>query len=338
MKKKVDNNEPDINSTEYQISLAKALNYFNEVWDKESYKNATIEYALSIGIELPKGIPDVEYRNIGGICRLLTRNQYVDLLHYNYVIKRLNELKIHKKEVKEESIKVPEIKKEVNIKFLEELEDYIDTYIFKGTIDIKKIIARYNTYSYGSVEAKKVEAVINKNIKSFTTHYNVWDDDIKDSYSPRTKTDIKKLVDILTEFKGTVVKLTGTKTVRTKKAKPASIQVKSIPFKKEHGEIKGKHPKELIGKSFAVVYDTETRDLVILHSLASKFEAAGMSYTNLDVVKCVKKKLRKPDEQLKELLNKKNKKEIFEYFESIKTTEQKATGRMSEDKIIIGVY
>lgn len=338
MKKKIDNNEPETSSVDYNISLTKALNYYNEVWDKDSYKNSTIEYALSVGINLPKSIPDQEYRNIGGICRLLIRGQYVDLNHYNYVVKRLNELQEHKRVIKEEPSKPIEAKKEVSIKFIEDLEDVFDTFILKGTIDTKKIIAKYNTYAYNTTESKKVESYVNKHIKVFQSHYNTWDEDIKDSYNPRTKSDIKKICDALVEVKNTISKLVVSTKVRTKKSKPASIQVKGVPYKKQYEQITSKHPKELIGKSFTVIFDTETRDLIILHSLASKFEASGMSYTNLDASKCIKKKLRKPEEQLKELLNKKNRKEIMEYFDSIKTTEQKATGRMSEDKIIIGVY
>lgn len=339
MKKKINNDEPNIVTSEYQISLIKCMNYYNETWDKDSYKNATIEFALSLGIDLPKSVPDQEYRNIGAICRLLTRNQYVEINHYNYVVKRLNELKAYKKEIKEDvPVKQVEVKKDTPIKFIENLEDYIDTFTLKGTVDTKKIIAKYNTYSYSTSEAKKVESYINKQVKTFTQHISDWNDDIKDSYNPRTKTEIKKLVDSLEEFKATIVKLVVSTKAKPKKAKPASIQVKGVPFKKEYESISGKHPKELIGKSFAVIYDTATRDLIILHALASKFQASGMTFLNLDDTKCIKKKLRKPEEQLKELATKTTKKDIFAFFETIKTTEQKSTGRMSEDKIILSVY
>lgn len=339
MKKKINNDEPNIVQSEYQISLIKCINYYNETWDKDSYKNATIEFALSLGIDLPKSIPDQEYRNIGAICRLLTRNQYIEINHYNYVVKRLNELEHYKKVVEPLPVqKVVEVKKDIPIKFIENLEDYIDTFTLKGIIDTKKLIAKYNTYSYSGNEAKKVESYVNKQIKTFTKHMSDWNEDIKDSYNPRTKNDIKKLVDSLEEFKSTIVKINVAIKQKPKKAKPASIQVKGVPYKKEYNSINGKHPKELIGKSFAVIYDTSTRDLIILHSLSSKFQASGMSFSNLDETKCIKKKLRKPEEQLKELFTKTTKKDIFTFFESIKTTEQKSSGRMSEDKIILGVY
>lgn len=338
MKKKINNDEPNISTSEYQISLIKSINYYNETWDKDSYKNATIEFALSIGIDLPKSIPDQEYRNIGAICRLLTRNQYIEINHYNYVVKRLNQLKEYKREVKEETPKQVEIKKDIPIKFIENLEDYIDTFTLKGAIDTKKIISKFNTYSYSTSDTKKVESFVTKQIKTFSQHMSDWNDDIKDSYHPRTKAEIKKLVDSLEEFKSTIVKISVSTKAKPKKAKPASIQVKGVPYKKEHDTMVGKHPKELIGKSFAVIYDTATRDLIILHALSSKFQASGMTFSNLDDAKCIKKKLRKPEEQLKELFTKTTKKDIFSFFESIKTTEQKSTGRMSEDKIILSVY
>lgn len=334
---KKQNNEPEIIETDYHTSLIKALNFYNETWGKDDYKNSTIEFAIQLGIDLPKNIHDNEYRNIGAICRLLLRNQFVQVNHYNYVVKRLNELKNFKKqEVIIESQKEIIPKKEVKIQFLEDLEDIIDTYILTKKFDIKKVVSKYNSYSYGVIESKKVESIINKNVKMFNTHFDEWDDDIKDSYPNLVKGDIKKLVDMLLEFKTSISMITSVK-ARPKKQKAPSIQVKNIPYLNKYEAFTGIHPKTLIGKSLAVVYDTETRELILLESIASKFTASGQTFGNLDTSKCKKKKLRKPEEQLKFFMEKATKKEIQKYFDDIKTTAQNATGRMNENKIIIGV-
>ena len=72
-----------------------------------------------------------------------------------------------------------------------------------------------------------------------------------------------------------------------------------------------------------------------------KLNASGMTFGNLDESKTVRKKLRKPEEQLHTFMNgleTKTKKSFNSIFSEIKTTEQSASGRMSANKIIIQIF
>lgn len=351
IKLKETNTEPIIDSDNYNISLSVALNYYNEQYQLSDYKNNAIDYAYSIGINIPRSTPEQEFRNIGAVCRLLLRNQFISIKHINFVLDVLNTLKDKKGTQSSEIVETPQVSRKKPVDnteiFLGWLDDLVVEYILtltKKDISINDIRIKYSNYTFNKTESKKIVDWVDSKIKSYTSDYTDYNknEELKEAYGEFTRPMLKKLCTLLTEFKETlaiVVTNTPKRVQKTIKQKPATILVSKMSYVKDHGTIKGLHPKDVVGKKIVFIFDTDTRDFIVLYSTASKFSASGMSFTNLDEAKCVKKKIRKPDEFFTALgMMQKTKEELLSLFNSIKTTQQKSTPRINETKLILGAF
>jgi hypothetical protein len=98
-------------------------------------------------------------------------------------------------------------------------------------------------------------------------------------------------------------------------------------------------PSQLVGASEAWLYDTKKRKLI--HVMADAhlgtFSVKGSAIVGFDTVQTVQKTLRKPAEQLKELLSG-GKPAARKVFKDIKATEVKFNGRGNENLIILKAW
>jgi hypothetical protein len=347
-KKRTSNNndEPMIEQSSYSISLATALNYYNEMFQLSDYKSSVLDFAKTISKDIPTGIPEFEFRSIGAICRLILREQFISIPHMNYVIDKIDSfgaMKQTKILEKPKEVKAP-VENTMLLTFLATLEDMIDIYIWdnksKSIGDMKK---EYNSQIFSKVDHKKIITWCDKNINQYNIIYNNFnDEDVKDAYKGVTKTKIKSIVTQLETFKSdiSVIEKISISNSRPKKDKPPMVQVANIPYLKTYESLTGLHPKEVIGKSSAYIYDTATRELYYIQSMNGKLKASGQSIINIDDTNSSKKKIRKPEEFFIEFFGDKSKTKIESksIYDSIKTTEQKCAGRMNDNKIILKVY
>lgn len=341
MKKQIKNDIPVIDENNYNISLAMLLNYYNNVYSPAQYKNAVIDYASSLNIEIPRSIPEVEFRSIGGACAILLSGQQLSIKHTQQVIDKINILsntiRPKKEEVASETPKV--VVDDDTPKFISWLEDSIDSIILGKSKEIPNLANKYASFAFNKTESRKISTKLEKILKTYNKDFADFElDDVKEAYSSITKTSLKKLITQISEFKDSISRLEVS--TKPKKEKPASVQVVNMQYLKSYNNIVGLHPKEIIGKSVVYIFDTNTRDLICLHSIAGKFKAAGSTILNLDEAKCTKKKLRNETEVLNQIasLLDKTKKSYKELFDEIKTKEQRATGRLSADRIILKVF
>lgn len=340
------NSEPVIDPDNYNMSLSSALNHYNENYEYRDYKNSAIDYAMSIGIDVPRSIPEVEFRSIGAVCRLLLREQPISIKHIEYVNQVLTELaKSTKKEVVEELPKEVEKKPKQNNSspIIEYLSDKIDDFILNRDKEFSGFAEKYSTYQLTRADNNSILEYIKKQVEYFQKIYDDYDtsSDVKEAYADNKKTDFKKIIAKLNEISLTIGKIKSASKPKVQKDKPATVQVAKMEYMQGYyNTFEGIHPKNVIGKSMVLIFDTATRDLILLQSISGKFKASGTSFTNLDESKCHKKKIRKPDETLRAMLMgiEQSKKAYRDYFDSIKTTEQKGVGRMSSTKIILGVF
>jgi hypothetical protein len=347
-KKRTSNNddEPIIDQSAYSISLASALNYYNEMFQLSEYKSSVLDFAKSISKDIPTGVPEFEFRSIGAICRLILREQYISIPHMNYVLAKIDTFKSIKEE-KEKSkpieVKAP-VENTILLTFLAKLEDMVDEYVWdnksKEIGDLKK---EYNYQIFTKSDHKKIITWCENNIKQYNIIYNTFnDEDIKEAYRGVTKTKIKSIVTQLETFKSeiSVIEKISVSSSRPKKDKPPMIQVSNIPYLKTFESLNGLHPKEVIGKTVAYIYDTVTRELIYIQSMNGKLKASGQSFINMDDTNSFKKKIRKPEEFFIDFFGEscKTKLESKAMYDSIKTTAQKGVGRMNENKIILKVY
>ena len=98
-------------------------------------------------------------------------------------------------------------------------------------------------------------------------------------------------------------------------------------------------PAQLVGASEAWLYDTKKRKLihVMADSHLGSFSVKGSAIVGFDVTQTVQKTLRKPAEQLKELLSG-GKPATRKVFKDIKSTETKFNGRGNDNLIILRAW
>jgi uncharacterized protein (DUF433 family) len=168
------------------------------------------------------------------------------------------------------------------------------------------------------------------------------DADLVEGYSHLNKNQIKQCVKFIEQVIADCGNYVQIKKVERKpRAKKAvSPEKLSSKFKhlKEFVELKltSVAPAQLVGAAEAWLYDTKKRKLVhvIADSHAGTFSVKGSAIIGFDPTTTVQKTLRKPAEQLKELLGG-GKPVARKVFKDIKATETKFNGRGNENLIIL---
>jgi len=171
------------------------------------------------------------------------------------------------------------------------------------------------------------------------------DADLVEGYSHLTKNQIKQCVKFIEQVIADCGNYVQIKKVERKpRAKKAvSPEKLSSKFKhmKDFAELKltGVAPAQLVGASEAWLYDTKKRKLVhvIADSHLGTFSVKGSAIVGFDTTQTVQKTLRKPADQLKELLGG-GKPAARKVFKDIKATETKFNGRGNENLIILKAW
>ena len=168
------------------------------------------------------------------------------------------------------------------------------------------------------------------------------DADLVEGYSYLNKNQIKQCINFIEQVIADCGNYVQIKKVERKpRAKKAvSPEKLSAKFKylKDFAELKltSTAPAQLVGASEAWLYDTKKRKLihVMADSHIGTFSIKGSAIVGFDTVATVQKTLRKPAEQLKELLSG-GKPAARKTFKDIKATETKFNGRGNENLIIL---
>jgi hypothetical protein len=171
------------------------------------------------------------------------------------------------------------------------------------------------------------------------------DADLVEGYGHLTKNQIKQCVKFIEQVIADCGNYVQIKKVERKpRAKKAvSPERLSAKFKylKEFSELKlvSVAPAQLVNAAEAWLYDTKKRKLI--HVMADThigtFTVKGSAVVGFDTINTVQKTLRKPAEQIKELLAG-GKPAARKVFKDIKATETKYNGRGNENLIILKAW
>jgi uncharacterized protein (DUF433 family) len=168
------------------------------------------------------------------------------------------------------------------------------------------------------------------------------DADLVEGYSHLNKNQIKQCVKFIEQVIADCGSYVQIKKVerkpRAKKAVSPEKLSSKFKYLKEFAELKlvSIAPAQLVGAAEAWLYDTKKRKLVhvIADSHAGTCSVKGSAIVGFDPTTTVQKTLRKPAEQLKELLGG-GKPAARKVFKDIKATETKFNGRGNENLIIL---
>ena len=344
--------EPTVDENASQIDLAKAYTWFNYFYGSEDAKNFTISYLKSIKynkdtIRKLSKINAINLHNIGWNSRLLYNGSTLPDGVWDRCITRIEQLVADvsddTEQVTEQVAKVISIQDRIHNKAAEligELDEQLDVFFQEGVIqfDVKKWSLEKGIKPQ---IAKRIADKFRPQFAEIAEALEGKDPDLVEAYKHWRKPVlkimaifIKRIVDHMTELESAGL---AVRKPRKKKVKPASVLVAKMNYCKSADTLTSVEPKEIIGASQLWVYNTKTRNLSVYNAVGnSGLSVRGTTITGFDEESSITKKLRKPESVIKPLLEG-GKIYLRKVMDNITTTEQKATGRINTDTILLRV-
>lgn len=215
--------EPTINPMNYQLTLIQALNYYNiysSDTDKKAWALSTVTDKLRRGIW--SKIDECYFKQIGVLCRLQSRNQYLDPMEISFIEKKSSELDLMVKEVLPASTKVvvsiQERIKNVALDFASELDGELDDFIKQGYP--KSFVFKNNVKSLSGKAAKVVSSFYQNQIMELEEVLIGDCPQLKESYSHIKPIHIKRYLKLLTDLTASCAELS------IRKPKPTKVIIK----------------------------------------------------------------------------------------------------------------
>lgn len=344
--------EPSVGENASQVELAKAYTWFNYFYGSEDAKNFTISYLKSIKynkdtIRKLSKINAINLHNIGWNSRLLHNGSTLPDGVWDRCITRIEQLVADvsddTEQVTEQVAKVISIQDRIHNKAAEligELDEQLDVFFQEGVIqfDVKKWSLEKGIKPQ---IAKRIADKFRPQFAEITEALEGKDPDLVEAYKGWRKPVlkimaifIKRIVDHMTELESAGL---AVRKPRKRKVKPASVLVAKMNYCKSADTLTSVEPKEIIGASQLWVYNTKTRNLSVYNAVGnSGLSVRGTTITGFDAETSITKKLRKPESVIKPLLEG-GKIYLRKVMDNITTTEQKATGRINADTILLRV-
>ena len=347
-------------SENYTITLLRLNNWYStEKTRADAYKY----YAQYIKTYRPaetKFFSEVEERDIhityGWMCRMLLQGANISEKHLKGFNNNLDVLldlgkarfiekqNVVKVVVKEETTKRPSIQEAMKEKISEtigELENSLDEYVTQD-----KDINLYNYLKSNQVPAPYVSDIktwSQKRLDEFTEVVDSKDSQLVEGYSNINKRKLKNMVKLFESFLEDCDKYGQFKKANRKpraiREKPAAVQVKSIKLKIKDEELGITSAKaiDLVGAEQVWLFNTKTRKLAVYVSESTKgMSVKGTSLQNWSPDKSKQKTLRKPAEQIKDLMAA-GKVKLRTFLDDIKSKQQAVNGRINIDTIILKI-
>lgn len=341
-----------------EIAIVRALNWYNTMASDAEFRKWLLEYLKSSDLGKYNSLKDISEKEVtikygeidgcygfktGAVARLLSLKAPVDdrtVLMFNkcvdYLIEKQTKTTQPKKEPRATSIK-----------------DAMDNNISDIIANIEKeldLIKHDDDVTFG----EKSVTVLTKNNPLWLSLKQSYYKPVLDHFSgvikeytendyfvfgKNTKTKKLEYLRLLTDYCNK--KLAEKPIVIRKKTRKSPIdQVKKVQYLKEDSTLKISSiaPSKIIGASKVLLYNTKYRVVSIIEAETSQgFEVKGTTILYFSEKSSKSKKLRKPEDFFKEIKDK-GIRAVKSAFESLKTTEYAATGRINKDTIIYGVY
>jgi hypothetical protein len=342
-------------------AFSKAFAWYNYHYGKKDAKDMLCQY-LEINhrakdAKLMRGIPDSQIRlTPAWVCRMtlmgLALNEHEQCIIDEQIANMLKIKQEVKKVINEAEVAVAKltIQDHLREKVTEcagELEGMFDDFIRDGakmSADWKPI-AQIRGMNISPNMVGTIADVWKIKLAEFEEVLAGQDADLVEGYSHLTKNQIKQCVKFIEQVIADCGNYVQIKKVERKPRakKTVSSEKLSAKFKymKDFAELKltSVAPAHLVGAGEAWLYDTKKRKLI--HVMADThmgtFSIKGSAIVGFDTVQTVQKTLRRPADQLKELLTG-GKPAARKVFKDIKSTETKYNGRGNENLIILKAW
>ena len=259
---------------------------------------------------------------------------------------KTSQTSITKEEVVTARPNIQEILKEKARDAAGEMEGMIDDFVTNGKASEKTvdIVAKYN------VMPQHISLIVDiwKRKQDEFQKLADGDESLKEGYSFLGKIQIRnilKFIDgVLGDLNSYISIKKASKAPRKKKAVPIEKIVAKLKYLKLFKDVASKldlvsvHPTKLHGASEAWVYDTAKRKLhhYIADEYSKTFTVKGSTLLGFDSAKSEVKTLRKPGEQIKEVMG--SKPAARKYFTDIKAVSTTPNGRFNDAMLILKAW
>ena len=344
-------------------AFSKAFAWYNYHYGKRDAKDMLCQY-LDVNhrnkdAKTMRGIPDSQIRlTPAWVCRMtlmgLMLNEHEQCIIDEQIASMLKvkqEARRDKDEVAAESavakLTIQDHLREKVSECAGELEGMFDDFVLAGakmTADWKPI-AQIRGMNISPNMVGTIADIWKTKLAEFEEVLAGTDADLAEGYAHLSKNQIKQCIKFIEQVIADCGNYVQIKKVERKpRAKKAvSPERLSVKFKylRDFAELKltSIAPAQLVGASEAWLYDTKKRKLihVMADSHLGSFSVKGSAIVGFDVTQTVQKTLRKPAEQLKELLSG-GKPATRKVFKDMKATETKFNGRGNDNLIILRAW
>jgi hypothetical protein len=342
-------------------AFSKAFAWYNYHYGKKDAKDMLCQYLdinhRSKDAKLMRGIPDSQIRlTPAWVCRMtlmgLTLNEHEQCIIDEQIATMLKIKQEIKKIIDENEVAVAKltIQDHLREKVSEcagELEGMFDDFIRDGakmSADWKPI-AQIRGMNISPNMVGTIADVWKIKLAEFEEVLAGEDADLVEGYSHLNKNQIKQCIKFIEQVIADCGNYVQIKKVERKPRAKKSVSPEKLASKfkymKDFAELKltSVAPAQLVNASEAWLYDTKKRKLihVMSDSHLGSFSVKGSAIVGFDTMQTVQKTLRKPAEQLKELLSG-GKPAARKVFKDIKATETKYNGRGNENLIILKAW
>ena len=343
--------------------LSKAFTWYNYYFDKKEAKIMLLQWLEHGGrkdeTKTIKGVSDSEYSLTH--CWLARMNtmglelRESELAAINNVVTGLKYSKQEATQTAGEIADEAEAKKvtiqdrlrEKVVECASEIDGLFDTFVKEGA----KMSASYKPIALlrGMNVVPQMVGYISdiwkKELAEFEAVVDGSDKELTEGYDKYTKTQMKNFVkfaeQVISDCQSYLQVKKSERKPRAKKAVSPEKLAMKFKYLREFPQLKLKSepPSKLVAAQEAWLYNTATRKIihVVADLNAGSLTIKGASIVGFDEVTSVQKTLRKPAEQLKELLGG-GKPASRKWFKDIKATEIKFNGRSNENVVILKVW
>jgi hypothetical protein len=350
-----------------KIKLCAVFNWYSYHHDSTHAKKWLMEYVnhnknkKDIGLIAAADIPS---NTAGWIARLYTRGIKNIPKHYeDYLIGTIKKMKavgaeaLEKQKNKIQRLQDGRNRVQQNIlnkakrqlgTCIAELEEQIDGLLlskkFKNECDFPALISKHELVKD---QLKEIEIHFEKQyLEEMRLAHKKKDADLVEGYGCFSSIKLKRLIEYIesiVEACQTVEKKAPEKIVqkrkpRTIKPKPATKQIKKLFFQDKDGHygLASVRPEKIVGANQLWVFNTKTRYLGCYEAVGTGFSVKGSSIKNFDRKTSIEKKLRKPQDVLKNVLEG-GKIVLRKLLPEIHTKQKTLTGRINKFTILLRV-
>lgn len=357
--------QPD--SDQRNVAIARSFNWYNRFYGKKDAKELLCQFLdftnRQAEAKIVRKVADNEVINtycwLGRMkLRGLELTEHEEATLENEISRLIRA--VNKPEIKESQTSVIKVEVEAparpNIQDIlrekakdaaGELEGVFDAFITTGKASEKTmdVVARFNVMPQ---HISLITDIWKKKQAEFEELQEAKDKDLVEAYKHLGKVQVRNIVkfieQVLADLNAYISVKKASKAPRKKKAVPVEKVVSKLKYLKEFKDPANKldltsiSPVKLHGASEAWVYDTAKRKLhhYIADEYSKTFTVKGNTILGFDTSKSEIKTLRKPGEQIKEVMG--SKPAARKFFDGIKAVATTPNGRFNENLIILKAF